>query len=147
MNKFLNLKNGEISTNTYRFADAEVTTHEELVKAYNENSQECLCAIFDKDFFISHFNKINWNWKNNTHLTKKEVSEVIDELLGQAARELLLEWNDFCDDINELRADLEYQAMRLVLELDQADQHDQYHEEQYYSAVIAEDKEEELNRK
>lgn len=110
MINFLNLKNGEVTSNTYRFADAEVTTLEDLVRAYKEDSQECLTASFDEEFFKKTYHEKYKN-KDLTNFHKDEISGLVDERLEDIARDLLLEWNDFCDDINELRADFEAEAL------------------------------------
>jgi hypothetical protein len=44
MSYFLNLKNGSLRVNTFRDANAEVTTKDDLLENYNNNSQECLTA-------------------------------------------------------------------------------------------------------
>lgn len=42
---FLNLKDGILTINSYRFPDAEVTTAEDLLRAYYSGSSEILTAI------------------------------------------------------------------------------------------------------
>jgi hypothetical protein len=44
MSYFLNLKNSELRVNTFRDANAEVTTKENLLEHYSNNSSECLTA-------------------------------------------------------------------------------------------------------
>lgn len=39
--------------------------------------------------------------------SREELSNYVDELLGNIVRDLDLEWNDVCDEVNEIRADLE----------------------------------------
>lgn len=47
MNYFLNLKNGEVSINTYRLADAQVTDVLDIVSAKHNDTGETLTASLD----------------------------------------------------------------------------------------------------
>ncbi len=49
MNYFLNLKNGQLSINTYRFPDAQVTTQDDLYKSYRKESEEILTASIENE--------------------------------------------------------------------------------------------------
>lgn len=47
MIKFLNLKNGILSINTYRFVDATLTSQDDIISSYKNGSDECLTASID----------------------------------------------------------------------------------------------------
>lgn len=55
---------------------------------------------------VNYFNDKTKNCDYSDY-SKKEISEYVDEILGEAVRAQELEWNDVCDEVNELRADLE----------------------------------------
>ena len=48
--KFLNLKNGQLSINTYRFADALATDQEDLYSAFKNETGETLTADIEQKF-------------------------------------------------------------------------------------------------
>lgn len=47
MNYFLNYKNGSVRINTYRYVDATVTDVDDIVRAYESESNETLTASID----------------------------------------------------------------------------------------------------
>jgi hypothetical protein len=51
------------------------------------------------------YRKMNGN--DFSDFSREELSEYVDELLGYIVRGLGLEWSDVCDEVNEIRADLE----------------------------------------
>lgn len=50
MNFFLNYNNGNLTVNTYRAANAQVTTLEDIYEAVQENRDEILVASFEQEF-------------------------------------------------------------------------------------------------
>lgn len=50
MNFFLNYSNGNLTVNSHRNVNAEVTTLEDLYEAVQENRNEILVASFGQDF-------------------------------------------------------------------------------------------------
>ncbi len=50
MNFFLNYNNGTLTVNTYRAANAEVTTLEDIYEAVQENREEILVASLTQNF-------------------------------------------------------------------------------------------------
>ena len=50
MNFFLNYNNGNLTVNTYRAANAQVTTLEDIQAALAENRDEVLVASFEQEF-------------------------------------------------------------------------------------------------
>ena len=50
MNFFLNYNNGNLTVNTYRAANAQVTTLEDIQAAFAENRDEILVASFEQEF-------------------------------------------------------------------------------------------------
>lgn len=50
MNFFLNYNNGNLTVNSYRNINAEVTTLEDLYEAVQENREEILVASFEQNF-------------------------------------------------------------------------------------------------
>lgn len=49
MNNFANYKNGEVTINTYRFPDAQVTDVADILNAIETESDEILVASIDTD--------------------------------------------------------------------------------------------------
>lgn len=49
MSYFLNLKNGSLRVNTFRDANAEVSTKDDLLENYNNNYQGCLTASITEE--------------------------------------------------------------------------------------------------
>lgn len=49
MTNFANLKNGQITINTYRIPDASVTTLEDLLECYEKETEETLTASIESD--------------------------------------------------------------------------------------------------
>lgn len=47
---FLNYNNGNLTVNTYRKVNAEVTTLEDIYEAVQENREEILAACFEQEF-------------------------------------------------------------------------------------------------
>lgn len=52
MNKFLNLKNGKLSINTYRLPEATLTTQDDLYKSYKTETEECLTASIENKLIL-----------------------------------------------------------------------------------------------
>lgn len=50
MNFFLNYNNGNLTVNSYRNINAEVTTLEDLYEAVQDNREEILVASFEQNF-------------------------------------------------------------------------------------------------
>ncbi|MEX1669098.1 hypothetical protein AB4876_09255 [Zhongshania guokunii] len=49
MSNFANYKNGEVTINTYRFPDAQVTDVADILNAVETESEEILVASIDTD--------------------------------------------------------------------------------------------------
>lgn len=49
MDNFANYKNGEVTINTYRFADAQVTDVADILNAIETESEEILVASIDTE--------------------------------------------------------------------------------------------------
>jgi hypothetical protein len=58
---FVNYKNGDVSINTYRFADAQVTDVNDLLKSHDNQSDEILVASIDTDQELQKI-KLLLNW-------------------------------------------------------------------------------------
>jgi len=50
MNLFLNYNNGNLTVNTYRAANAQVTTLADIQEAFADNRDEILVASFEQEF-------------------------------------------------------------------------------------------------
>lgn len=49
MNKFANYKNGQVTINTHRFCDSQVTDIADILNAVKIESDEILCASISND--------------------------------------------------------------------------------------------------
>lgn len=54
MNKFINLRDGRIDISSYRYADHQVTTLDDLITCAIMGSADCLTASFDADALCAH---------------------------------------------------------------------------------------------
>ncbi|MGZ8220090.1 MAG: hypothetical protein ACXWT0_00430 [Methylobacter sp.] len=74
---FANLKNGVLTVNTYRFADATATTFDDLLLEYKNESEECLTASIENKLEI--FNTATGWIATYTGLTGSEEISISEE--------------------------------------------------------------------
>lgn len=61
MSNFVNLKDGEITVNSYRFVDAEVTDIEDLMESKRQDKGETLVATVENKLTIFKTEKNLWS--------------------------------------------------------------------------------------
>ena len=90
MNLFLNYNNGNLTVNTYRAANAQVTTLEDIQEAFAENRDEILVASLDQNFNydpntkIATFSGICYNGDTGFEICiKQEAHNIESEEAGR----------------------------------------------------------------
>ena len=77
MNKFINIRDGKISVTSYRPADCQATTHDDLITCAVEGTDDCLTASFDAED-LSRVLTIAEQWFEANPYGLQEIWENLD---------------------------------------------------------------------
>lgn len=76
MHTFINLRNGRVSTTSYRLPDCIVTTLTDLMNVALAGAEDCLTASFDREEFLQHPEALAFLEKYGDTLTSYEFADV-----------------------------------------------------------------------